>query len=363
MINTFNYKRTLTVRQGRSLGEGAAAYIVAEIGTNHNRDFDTAVRLVRAVAEAGCDCAKFQVYEPEEIVSGKVMASAYGLDKIYGDISARLMFEKYLKTPKEWLPELKALCRSLDIDFAATIHGDDGLQWAKGLGLDLVKIASMDHTNLPLLKNLVNQLDAPILVSLGMADLEDIDAIAKTLEPHRHGFGLFHCCAVYPPTPDELRLRNIPFLAERFSGLPIGFSDHTIETEAALHARSLGAMFFEKHVTLDRKMSGPDHAFAIETGELASYVSRLKGAADEKIEKSSRFEPPAERELKNKRSYLKSVVAKHHIPAGQLISHENVYLARPGTGVRPGDLAKVIGKKAKREISAEDPIQWDFLDN
>jgi sialic acid synthase SpsE len=191
--------RELLVRGRPAIGPGHDAYIIAEIGTNHNRSLETAKAMLRAVAEAGCDCAKFQVYEPDEIVSGRVRASDYGLDSLYGDISAQQMFEQYLKTPKEWFPELRDLCHTLGMDFAATIHGLHGLNWAREVGLDIVKIASMDHTNLPFLRSLVNMLHVPILVSLGMAGLKDVDAVVTTLTKHEIGVGLFHCCAVYPP--------------------------------------------------------------------------------------------------------------------------------------------------------------------
>ena len=127
-------------------------YLVAEIGTNHNQDFRNARDLVQAVADAGFDCAKFQTYEADEIVSGNVTARDYGLDKYYGNVSAQEMFSRYLKTPKEWFPELRDLCRGLGLDCATTIHGAHGLNWARTMDFDLIKIASMDHNNLPFLK-------------------------------------------------------------------------------------------------------------------------------------------------------------------------------------------------------------------
>src|SRR5205085_1819057 len=113
----------LVVRGRAAIGADCASYVIAEIGTNHNRSLDTAREMLRGIAAAGCDCAKFQIYEPDEIVSARVRAADYGFDHLYGDISAQEMFERYLKTPKEWFPELRELCHSLGMDFAATIHG------------------------------------------------------------------------------------------------------------------------------------------------------------------------------------------------------------------------------------------------
>ena len=120
-------------------------YIIAEAGVDHDGNLDTAISLVEQAALSGADCVKFQTYEPHEIVSHLVMARDYGLDSLYGDITATEMFEKFLKTPKKWFPELKNLCRELDIDCATTIHGSDGLAWANCIGFDVIKIASMDN--------------------------------------------------------------------------------------------------------------------------------------------------------------------------------------------------------------------------
>ncbi|NQU72580.1 MAG: N-acetylneuraminate synthase family protein, partial [Rhodospirillales bacterium] len=220
---------SLCIRGRAAIGEGLPPYLIAEIGTNHNRDLETARRLVRTVAEQGFDCAKFQIYEVDEIVAGSVRTGDYGLDGLYGDITAQAMFARHLQTPKAWFPELKDLCHDLGIDCAVTIHGHQGRNWAASIGFDLIKIASMDHTNTPFLKGLVNQIEPPILISSGMAQLEDIERALAALEGHRSGIGLFHCVAVYPPEPTELRLANIPFLSHRFA-LPIGFSDHTTDT-------------------------------------------------------------------------------------------------------------------------------------
>lgn len=351
---------SLRVRGRPAIGKNLEAYIIAEIGTNHNRNLDMAKTMLHAIAKAGCDCAKFQIYEPDEIVSARIRAADYGLDSLYGDISARDMFERYLKTPKDWFPELRDLCHELGMDFAATIHGEHGLKWAHEIGPDLLKIASMDHTNLPFLNSLVNNVNVPILVSLGMANLKDIGAVVATLREHESGVGLFHCCAVYPPKPHEVRLSNIPFLIQNFS-LPIGFSDHTEGIDTAIKARNLGAMMFEKHVTTDRTQPGPDHPFAIEVREIKEYVSTLKHMLCNLGGASAEFLDPSERELHNRSKYLKSIISRCVLPAGHLITENDIYLARPGTGIRPAELSDVLGRTPMRLVEEETPIQWDDL--
>jgi sialic acid synthase SpsE len=347
----------MMIRGRPAIGPELDSYVIAEIGTNHNQSLDTAREMVRALAGTGVDCAKFQIYEPDEIVSGRVRAAEYGFETIYGDISAQEMFERHLKTPKAWFPELRDLCHSLGMDFAATIHGAHGLRWAREIGLDLVKVASMDHTNLPFLRTLVDAVGAPILVSLGMASLADADAVFDVIRTHRGGAGLFHCCSIYPPEPGELRLENIPFLLRRYP-LPIGFSDHMTGTEEALAARGMGAMMFEKHVTLDRTQPGPDHPFAMEMAAFKGYVGALKARRPAAAGAPGAFVDPSPREIANRPLALKSVISRRTLPAGHVVTEADVYLARPGSGIPPGALPRVLGRALIRPVPAETPLQW-----
>jgi len=350
----------LKVRGRAAIGPSSDAYVVAEIGTNHNRDLETARTLVRELAGSGCDCVKFQIYEPDEIVSGRIRASDYGLDAIYGDIAARDVFERYLKTPKAWFPELRDLCHAQGMDCAATIHGPDGLHWARAAGLDLIKIASMDHNNQPFLISLVNAVDVPILVSVGMANVYDIDETVATLRSHEPGVGLFHCCAVYPAAQGELRLANIPFLLSRYV-IPVGFSDHALGVAAALEARASGAMMFEKHVTLDRAQPGPDHGFAMEMAPFTEYVAALKQTGRGLASAPAAFLDPIGKELENRTQYLKSVITRRPLAAGHVLTMDDVYLARPGSGIAPSQLRLVLGQVLREPVPSETPLQWAHL--
>ena len=352
--------RELEIRGRTAIGPAREAYVVAEIGTNHNRSLTTATALIHALAGTGCDCVKFQIYEPDEIVSAGIRAADYGLDAQYGDISAQEMFERHLKTPKEWFPRLRDLCHELGMDCAATIHGANGLSWALESKPDLIKIASMDHNNLPLLGSLVNVVGVPLLVSVGMAGLRDIDAAVEATRRHAPGVGLFHCCALYPAEPAELRLSNIPLLLERYS-VPVGFSDHALGAAPALQARAAGAMMFEKHVTLDRTQPGPDHGFAMEMQPFTAYVAALKETRRTDVAATAPFLDPVERELEDRTQYVKSIITRRPLGAGHVLTLDDVYLARPGSGIAPDRLPRVVGRIVVRPISAETPLQWDDL--
>ena len=352
-------KKTIRVRGNERIGCRLPPYLIAEIGTNHNGDIQTAKSLIKASADAGFDCAKFQIYEADEIVSSEVRVKDYGLEKIYGDISAEEMFDKYLKTPKKWFPELLNFCHSSGIDCAATIHGYNGLNWANEMFFDLVKIASMDHNNTPFLKSLVNSINAPLLISFGMALLPDIDSAVTLLSPHKLGFGVLHCVSIYPPKAEELRLANISFLQNRIA-VPVGFSDHTDDVNTSLAALSLGSRLFEKHITLNKNCNGPDHSFALEPDQMGTYVHGLRSMAISLD--SGEFQPPAVNEYAVRSTYLKSIVTKQNIQQGHRLTASDLTLARPGSGIPPSELESVIGHHVRRALPKGTVLAWEDLD-
>jgi len=337
-------------------------FVIAEIGTNHNRSKKKAIEMINQVAETKCDCVKFQIYEANEIVSKKVMAKDYGLNKIYGNISAHEMFKKKLATPKSWFPELKKLCHKKKMAFAVTIHGENGIKWAKKNKPDIVKIASMDHNNFPFIKKIVNILKVPILVSLGMAKIEDIKTLVEILKLHKYGFGLFHCTSLYPPKITESRLLNITYLINTFK-IPIGFSDHFVKSQGAKKAKLYGATFFEKHITLDSEDVGPDHKFAIPIASLKKYktdLERIKFIKKLKL-KSNSFLPLSSREKKIRLKYMKSLIVKSKIIKNSKINKNKIYISRPGTGIEPKFYQEVVGKVSNRNLYPEEVLQWNHI--
>ena len=340
------------------IGNNCEPYLIAEIGTNHNQDINTARELVSQAVEAGFDCVKFQTYEAEEIVSNNVMARDYGLHKYYGNITGFEMFSKFLKTPKEWFPELLNLCREKGIDCATTIHGNHGMAWARSLNFDLIKIASMDHNNFPFLSALVNKIDVPILISFGMAKLQDIDLAVDILQSHNPGFGIFHCVSIYPPSIQQLRLANISFFCKRYSA-PVGFSDHTDDVTTSLIALAMGIRLFEKHITLDKNSQGPDHSFALEPQQMKIYVEGIRALAKGIDQK--KFQPITKSEEVARTKYLKSIVAARDIPKEHALTAADLTLSRPGTGIEPKELDSILGRTLKNFIPKGSLLNWDDL--
>ena len=335
--------------------------VIAEIGTNHNSDIGEARFLISSAAQAGCDYVKFQMYEAIEIVSPNVNAEEYGWDSLYGVATAYDGFDRFLKTPKEWFPALSEHARDEGIGWGVTLHGSHGIQWAQDVHPDFIKVASMDHSNLPLVRELVDSFAVPIVVSLGMADRVATEAVAEVLGRHEARAVLMHCSSLYPPTWDDLRLSNIAFLLSHY-GLEVGFSDHTLGSSAATEARKQGATVFEKHITRCKRQRGPDHAFATEVGSLPEYVSEIKRQeANLMSGQEAQFIAPPEQEILNRARYMKSVIAARFIQPNTEIVPSDVYCARPGTGISPADLDQVIGRVVHRPIKAHTPLTWlDF---
>jgi len=337
-------------------------YIIAEIGTNHNKSFYKAIKMIDLASQTKCDAVKFQIYEPYEIVSKLVMAKDYGLDKFYGNISANKMFDKYLKTPKNWFPKIKNYCKTKKMDVGVTIHGEEGIRWAKKIKPDFIKIASMDHNNFPFISKLINSINVPILVSVGMAKKNDIFYLVKILKKHKYGSGIFHCTSLYPPKKNENRMKNIVFFKQKLK-TNIGYSDHNVGFKMAKLAKEYGATFFEKHITLNKKDKGPDHAFALNMKEFKEYCEKLKKKKKKKNLniRNLKFIDLTKREEQIRKKYLKSLIAKKKIIKGKKLKKKEIYLARPGNGIEPKYLEFVIGKKTNLNIKKENIIKWKDL--
>jgi len=338
-------------------------FVIAEVGTNHNLKIRIVKKMIREISRSGCQCIKYQIYESDEIVNKKVMTSDYNLEKFYGNIKAHLMFDKYLKTPKKWFPELINYALKYKLMTAVTIHGENGIKWVIKNKPHFVKIASMDHNNFPFIKKVVQKLKVPILVSIGMAKINDIKILIKILSKYLYGHGIFYCISLYPPKKKELRLENILYLKKKYN-IPVGFSDHSESMSPAMIAKSYGANFFEKHITLDKRMKGPDHAFALNVKNFKKYVDIIK---KKKYIKNSnikiKFRSLSYREKLIRLKYLKGLIASKNLKKNSVIKSKDIKICRPfNNGIEPKFYEKIIGKKLKKAIKKDDNFNYrDFF--
>jgi len=335
--------KTKYIKIGKTfIGSPKRCFIIAEAGSNHNGDFRTAKRLIDAAKKSGADAVKFQLFRAEELT---VMKNLYG-------VLRKCEFER------SWLRKLVRYAEKRGIVFFATPFDRVAVDLLYEAGVTVFKVASSDLTNTPLLKSIAAK-KKPVIMSVGLANLKEIDkAVNIILDKGASSLSLLHCVVEYPARIEDLNLRAIPFLVQRF-GLPVGFSDHTMDTVIPSIAVSLGACIVEKHFTLSRKMKGPDHPFALEPEEFAGMAKNIR-----KAELSLGL--PAKKLSRHERSITKivrrGIYSRTHIPGGALLEDSLLTVLRPQKGVSSSDYDKVIGKRVKKDIKPFKPLRWKDIE-
>jgi sialic acid synthase SpsE len=322
------------------INEGKNCFLIAEIGSNHNGDFDTAVRLMDVARRSGADAVKFQSFLADHLVTRD--NPDYGL-------------LKRIEMPQSWYPRLKAAADERGLVFFSTATNSVTLGWLAEVGAELYKLASPNLTHLPLIRE-VAALGRPVIVSTGMAGMAEIDeAVATFTAAGNRELALLHCTSEYPAKPEHLNLRAIPTLASAFP-YPIGFSDHSLNGGTAVAAVALGAKVIEKHLTLDRTQPGPDHHYALEPddfvrmGESIRVVERALGDGRKMPTSSERDKAAA---------YWRSLHAARDLPAGHVLTHPDVAVVRPNDGLHPRHLDDVLGMALDRPVRVGQPLRWD----
>lgn len=325
-------------------------FIIAEIGANHNRSLPLAKELVDAAVEARADAVKFQIYSAETLYSKKTPRHS-GYDK------ALFSLIKEIETPREWLPELSSYCERKGIVFFATPFDARAVDELDEVS-DLFKIASFEIVDLPLLEYCASK-KKPMIISTGLANLEEIeDAYLTCRKSGNEQVAFLQCASLYPAPASVMNLRSMETIRRAF-GVPVGLSDHTPGIHISVAAVAMGAKIIEKHVTLDRKMEGPDHPFAIEPDELRELVAQIRDV--ESAMGDGRKLGPAPEEMEFYEKARRSVHAAVDIPEGTVIREEMLCVKRPGYGVRPKHLPVLFGRKARRHVDADQWITWDMV--
>lgn len=342
---------------GREVGDGAATYVIAEIGANHNRDLPTAKKLIEAAAEAGVDAVKFQTYSGNRIYSRKTPRFRY-LEPIAGDKSPAELLEE-ISLPREWQPELLAHASSCGVHFFSSPFDHEAVAELDALDVPVLKIASFEIGDLPLIRRAA-QTGRPLLISTGMAVLGEIeDALAAAVEGGTSAAGLMQCTSVYPAPPELANLRAMQTMRAAF-GVPVGLSDHTTGIAVPIAAAALGAAFIEKHFTLDRTMTGPDHPFALEPDELRSMVAGIRDAEAALGDGYKRGPSPQEREEMYELA-RRSLIVTRDLVAGTELTPDMLTTKRPGYGVPPKYLPIVLGRRLRRDVEEDDVLTWEMV--
>jgi len=339
----------------RMIGLGYPCFIVAEAGVNHNGKFSLAKKMVDTAKKAGADAIKFQIFSAERVVTKIAQKTAYQR-KATGKGSQYEMLKK-LELKEDEFRKLAAYAKRKNIIFLASVFDENGVELLDELRVPAFKVPSGEITNFPLLKQIATK-RKPIILSTGMSTLGEI---AEALEViRREGSNeiiLLHCVSDYPAKVEEMNLRAMNTLKEAF-GLPVGLSDHTLNLDIPIAAAALGAKVIEKHFTLNRRLPGPDQKASLEPDELKEMIARIR-----EVEKAlgNGVKKPTKSEEILKEAVRRSIAARIDIPKGTVITMEMLDLKRPGTGLEPRYLEKVIGRKTRIDIMADELITFEKL--
>lgn len=342
---------------GRGIGAGHPCFVIAEAGVNHNGDVARAVEMVRAAARAGADAIKFQTFRADELVTAAAPMADYQARNI-GRTSNQMEMLASLELPYRDFERLMAVCAQEGIRFLTTVADVTSARQMHSAGLQAFKLGSGELTNLPLLRE-VSSMGLPVLLSTGMATLDEVAEAVATLERSAPpAFALLHCVSAYPAPCEESNLRAIRTLREVF-GVPVGLSDHTLGWEVALAGVALGASIVEKHFTLDRALPGPDHSSSLEPDELRRMIEQLRRVESALGDGVKR---PTASEHNTREVARRSLVLRRALPAGATLGLDDVACKRPGTGIAPSDLDAVIGMRLRTARGADELLQWTDLE-
>ena len=343
--------------QADDFWEEQGIVVIAEISANHLGNLSRAISLIDAAKEAGATYVKFQHYSPHTIT----VKSAHPdfLIKPPSLWAGRRMWDLYEEamTPWEWTESLVCKCEDVGIKWLSSPFDETAVDFLEQFDPPIYKVASFEIIDIPLIDKIA-QTGKPIILSTGMATEEEIsEAVQAAKNAGSTQIALLRTSSAYPAPVNEMDLRAIPYMAEKW-GIPVGLSDHTLEHTSAIVATGLGASIFEKHLTLKRSDGGPDAAFSLEPEEFADYVAKINDALSSlgterlgpsKLEQGSlRFRP--------------SIRAIKDINQGDLLTPENVATVRPAGGLHPRTLPELLGRASASPLRAGDPISWNDVE-
>ncbi len=325
---------------GTLVGGSAGPYVIAEVGSNFDKNLDKARKLIDVAKEAGANAVKFQLFRADVLYPNR--------DGLY-DIF------KSIELDAEWVPVLDKHSREQGLHFMASAFDMGSVDVLEAVRVPSHKVASSEATNLGFLHKLAST-GKPMIISTGMCDMVDVEEAVNTcLGAGNSQVVLLQCGAMYPLPNELVNLRVIQSLARRFN-CPVGFSDHTLGQVAAITAVGLGATVFEKHYTLDKKGAGPDHFYALDPDELKSYISAIR-EAHEALGSGEKQMLPKERELGRREGlYLARNIAK-----GETITAADIVIKRPAVGLRARYASAVVGATLAQAVEKDQPLDWNAL--
>lgn len=339
-----------------NLKELKQTYIIAEMSANHAGCLENAKKIIGAAKEAGADCIKIQTYTPDTMTID-CTNKYFQIDG--GTWDGENLYHLYEKayTPWEWQEELKQQAEELELDFLSTPFDKTSVDFLEDLGVEFYKIASFELVDIPLIEYVASK-GKPIILSTGMGTKEEIEEAVSAIKAQENDkVVLLRCSSAYPAVSDEMNLLTIQDMKKYF-GLPVGLSDHSMGSVAAVTAVALGARVIEKHFCLNRDIKNPDASFSMEPTEFQQMVQDVRAA--ERAIGTVNYGPSDQE--KNSIIFRRSIFAVEDIEKGETITEKNTRVIRPGYGLKPKEYKNVLGMVAKDCISYGEPLSYDKLE-
>jgi N-acetylneuraminate synthase len=332
-------------------------FIIAEAGVNHNGSIDLALQLVDAAKASGADAVKFQTFRADRLATRSAHKAAYQERAAANAAESQYEMLQRLELDVAAHTRLIEHCKRIGIQFLSSPFDAESADLLAKLDVALFKIPSGEITNLPFLQHLAGK-GRPLILSTGMSTLGEVEESVNVLRAAGASqLTLLHCVTEYPAPYAEVNLRAMQTLKSAF-GLPIGYSDHTPGIDIAIAAVALGAEVIEKHFTLDRSLSGPDHAASLQPDELRRMVTGIRNV---EAALGTGIKTPAPCELPNMSVARKSVVAARALAAGHKLDATDLEIKRPGNGLPAKLLPALIGRKLRIGLEKDEIISFDHL--
>lgn len=331
-------------------------YIIAEIGSNFDRSFDKAKRMVDLAVEVGADCAKFQSFLPDKIVSKRGFGSKRSS---FQSKWKKPVYEIYKDAvfPREWHKELNMYCKQKNIDFASSPYDKEAVDLLDDIGVPFYKIGSGEVSNLEFIEYVASK-GKPMLIGVGASTLGEIEEMMEVIKKiGNEKVVLLQCVTNYPSPFEDANIKVLETLKSAF-GVIVGYSDHTPGHTVSLGAVTLGAKVIEKHFTDNKTNEGPDHLFALDSNEFKAMVEEIRNL-EKALGSGAKTIYSSEQETKIlQRRSLYSIV---DIKKGKRITEEMITALRPAKGVLPKYKKIFINKIAQKNLPADSPVNWDLI--
>lgn len=331
-------------------------YIIAEMSGNHNMEFERAKKIIDAAAKAGADAIKIQTYTPDTITIDCSDDIFKTQSKIWEGMTLYQLYQKAY-TPWEWQEELRDYALNLGLDFFSSPFDLTAVDFLEKLCVPAYKVASFEINDIPLIRKIA-ETGKPIIISTGIAYLEDIDLAIRTCrEEGNDNVILLKCVSAYPAPYEEMNLKVIPNMAQTFECIT-GLSDHSLGSETAIASVALGGKVIEKHLTLKRSDGGPDASFSMEPEEFQAMVKQIRNV--EKALGTVTYDLN-EKQIEN-RDGARSLFVVQDIKKGETFTDENVRSIRPNVGLHTKYFEQVLGQKANSDLKKGTPMDWKYIE-